>query len=174
MGRTVTCQSPVHTEENILRQVLGFRSVSREPVANVKDASAVTTHKFLPGRPVALEALLDQLGILLQRFISLITCYGARRVCKPAALSKSRLAAHLGLPTMERKMLSKCSPKDQTLVANRSDSHLTHRRCKTQARQSRPPSVHPIGRRFSSQGAGWQEASRRASRVKAKSVYHSI
>jgi hypothetical protein len=174
MGRTVTCQSPVHTEENILRQVLRFRSVSREPVANVKDASAVTTHKFLPGRPVALEALLDQLGILLQRFISLITCYGARRVCKPAALSKSRLAAHLGLPTMERKMLSKCSPKDQTLVANRSDSHLTHQRCETQARQSRPPSVHSIGRRFSSQGAGWQEASRRAPRVKAKSVYHSI
>src|SRR6266852_6196656 len=98
MGRTVTSQSPIHTEENILRQVLGFRSVSREPVANVKDAPAVTAHKFFPGRPVALEALLDQLGILLQRIISLITCYGARRVCEPAALSKSRLAAHLGLP----------------------------------------------------------------------------
>jgi len=103
MGRTVTSQSPVHTEENILRQVLGFRSVSREPVANVKDAPAVTTHKFLPGRPVALEALLDQLGILLQRIFSLITCYGARRVCEPAALSKSRLAAHLGLPAMNVK-----------------------------------------------------------------------
>src|SRR5712664_3563565 len=143
MGRTVTSQSPVHSEENILRQVLGFRSVSREPVANVKDAPAVTTHKFLPGRPFALEALLDQLGILLQRIFSLITCYGARRVCESAALSKSRLAAHLGLPTMERKMLSKCSPRDQTLIANRSDSHLTHRRCKTQARQSRPPKRIP-------------------------------
>src|SRR5713101_4814844 len=87
MGRTVTPQSPVHAEENILRQVLGFRSVSREPVANVKNASAVTTHKFLPGRPVALEALLDQLGILLQRIFSLITCYGARRVCESATLS---------------------------------------------------------------------------------------
>jgi len=42
-----------------------------------------------PGRPVALEALLDQLGILLQRIISLKTCYGARRVCEPAALSKA-------------------------------------------------------------------------------------
>jgi hypothetical protein len=31
----------------------------------------VATHKFLPGRPVALEALLDQLGILLQRIVSL-------------------------------------------------------------------------------------------------------
>jgi hypothetical protein len=28
--------------------------------------------------------LLDQLGILLQRIISLKTCYGARRVCEPA------------------------------------------------------------------------------------------
>src|SRR6267154_1141663 len=89
MGRTVTSQSPVHSEENILRQVLGFRSVSREPIANVKDAPAMTTHKFLPGRPVALEALLDQLGILLQRIFSLMTCYGARRVCEPASLSKA-------------------------------------------------------------------------------------
>jgi hypothetical protein len=31
----------------------------------------VAAHKFLPGRTVALEALLDQLGILLQRIISL-------------------------------------------------------------------------------------------------------
>src|SRR5256712_9664868 len=80
MGRTITAQSAVHPEENILRQILGFRTVSREPVANVKDAPAVPTHKFLPGRPVALEALLDQLGILLQRIISLLTCYGARRL----------------------------------------------------------------------------------------------
>src|SRR6266478_7137794 len=89
MGRTVTSQSPVHSEENILRQVLGFRSVSREPIANVKDAPAMTTHKFLPGRPVALEALLDQLGILLQRIISLLTCCGARRVCESASFSKA-------------------------------------------------------------------------------------
>src|SRR5712691_13295328 len=89
MGRTITPQSPVYPQENILRQVLGFRSVSREPVANVKDAPCVPTHKFLPGRPVALEALLDQLDILLQRIISLITCYGARRVCEPASLSKA-------------------------------------------------------------------------------------
>ena len=110
-----------------MRQILGFRSVSREAVADVKNAPAVTTHKFLPGRPVALEALLDQLGILLQRIFSLITCYGARRVCESALLSKSRLAAHLGLPTMERKMLSECSPQVQTLIANRSVRHLTQR-----------------------------------------------
>jgi hypothetical protein len=85
----------------------------------------VSAHKFLPGRPVALEALLDQLGILLQRIISLITCYGARRVCEPAPLSKSRPAVHLGLPTMERKMLLKCSPRGQGLTADRSVRHLT-------------------------------------------------
>jgi hypothetical protein len=31
----------------------------------------MAAHKLLPGRSVALEALLDQLGILLQRLISL-------------------------------------------------------------------------------------------------------
>jgi len=41
----------------------------------------MATHKFFPGRPVALEALLDQLGILLQRIISLeipLRCKGDR------------------------------------------------------------------------------------------------
>jgi hypothetical protein len=71
MRRTITAQRAVYPEENILRQVLGFRSVPGEPVADVKDAPGMATHKFLPGRPVALEALLDQLGILLQRIISL-------------------------------------------------------------------------------------------------------
>src|SRR5260370_25756593 len=89
MGRTITPQGPVYPQENILRQVLGCRPVSREPVANIKNAPAVPTHKFLPGRPVALEALLDQLGILLQRIISLSTCYGARRVCEAASFSKA-------------------------------------------------------------------------------------
>src|SRR3977135_3370063 len=107
MSRTITSQRAVHPEENILRQVLGFRAVSREPVADVKNASGVPTHKFLPGRSVALEALLDQLSILLRCIISLTPWYGARCVCEPASLSKSRLAVHLGLPTMERKMLAK-------------------------------------------------------------------
>src|SRR5437667_5197756 len=89
MGRTIACQCAVKPEEDILRQVLGFRAVSGEPVTNVKDAARMATHKFLPGRPVALEALLDQLGILLQRIISLITCCGARRVCESASLSKA-------------------------------------------------------------------------------------
>src|SRR5438445_5584764 len=124
MGRTITAQRAVHPEENILRQILGFRTVSRESVTDVKNASGVPTHKFLPGRPVALEALLDQLGILLQRIISLLTCYDARRLAS-WLLSQSDLAVHLGLPTMERKMLSKCSPQDQTLTADRSVRHLT-------------------------------------------------
>jgi hypothetical protein len=71
MGRPVTDQSSVDPEEHILRQILGFRAVAGEPVADVKYAARVATHKFLPGRPVALEALLDKLGILLQRIISL-------------------------------------------------------------------------------------------------------
>jgi len=98
----------------------------------------MATHKFLPGRPVALEALLDQLGILLQRIFSLLTCHGARRVCESAPLSKSRLAVHLGLPTMERKLLAKCSPWILGLTADRSDGHLTHRKAWTQA-------IHWIG-----------------------------
>src|SRR5712664_219610 len=136
MGRTITPQGPVYPQENILRQVLGFRSVSREPVANVKNAPRVPTHKFLPGRPVALEALLDQLGILLQRIISLITCYGARRVCESTPLWRGLLAVHLGLPTMERKLLSKCSPWNQGLPADHSAGHLTHPCGKTQAPES--------------------------------------
>jgi hypothetical protein len=63
------------------------------------------THKFLPGRPVALEALLDQLGILLQRIISLefpLRCKGDR-------FPQMRRAANLGLPLMERKLQVKCS-----------------------------------------------------------------
>src|SRR5580692_11141772 len=80
MGRTITRQCAVNPEEDILREVLGFRAVSGKPVANVKDAARMATHKFLPGRPVALEALLDQLGILLQRIFSLMTFYGARRL----------------------------------------------------------------------------------------------
>jgi hypothetical protein len=71
ISRAVTRQSTIDPEEHILREVLGFRSVAGEPIADVKDAARVATHKFLPGRPVALEALLDKLGILLQRIISL-------------------------------------------------------------------------------------------------------
>jgi hypothetical protein len=71
MGRPITGQCTIDAEENILRQVLGFRAIAGEPVADVKDAARVATHKFLPGRPDALEALLDKLGILLQRIISL-------------------------------------------------------------------------------------------------------
>src|SRR5712692_7888879 len=110
MGRTITPQGPVYPQENILRQVLGFRSVSREPVANVKDAPRVPTHKFLQGDGKA---------------------------CLRAGFSlKSRLAAHLGLPTMERKMLPKCSPRAQSLTANRSARHLTQQVAQRQENQS--------------------------------------
>src|SRR5262249_49086251 len=67
VDRAVATKGPVHPKEHILRQVLGFRSVAGKPVANVEYATRMATHKLLPGRAVSLEALLDQLGILLQR-----------------------------------------------------------------------------------------------------------
>ena len=88
-----------------MREVLGLRPVPRKPITNVIDTPGVATHKFLPGRPVALEALLDQLGILLQRIISLefpLRCKGDR-------FPQLRKAANLGLPLMERKLQVKCS-----------------------------------------------------------------
>jgi hypothetical protein len=71
MSRPITRQRAIDPEEHILREVLGLGAVAGEPVADVENAARMATHKFLPGRPVALEALLDQLGILLQRIISL-------------------------------------------------------------------------------------------------------
>jgi len=62
----------------------------------------MTAHKFLPGRTVALEALLDQLGVLLQRIISLETRYGDQFAPK-IAWSQLRPA------TMKRKLLTKSS-----------------------------------------------------------------
>jgi hypothetical protein len=54
-----------------LRQVFGFGSISGEPVADIEDSARMLTYKLLPGRAISLEALLDQLGFLLQRKISL-------------------------------------------------------------------------------------------------------
>jgi hypothetical protein len=79
MRRPIAPQRAIDPEENFLRQVLGLGSIAREPVANIEDAARVTPHKLLPGRTVASETLLDQLGILLQRIISLESWYGAMR-----------------------------------------------------------------------------------------------
>ena len=124
MSRPVASQRAIDPEENILRQVLGFRAVSGEPVANVKHAPAVSAHKFLPGRPVALEALLDQLGILLQRIISLLTCYGARRLCESA-----RRGGPSGSPSRPANYGTQNAPQmfpwDHGLTADRYVRHLT-------------------------------------------------
>ena len=66
MSRSVACQSPVHAKENILREILRFRAIAREPITDIEDPARMAAYKFLPGRAIALEALLDQLGILLQ------------------------------------------------------------------------------------------------------------
>jgi hypothetical protein len=65
-----------------LRQVFRIRAVTGKPVTNVEDPARVAAHKLLPGRTVALEALLDQLSILLQRIISLESCPDAVNVRK--------------------------------------------------------------------------------------------
>jgi len=57
----------------------------------------MAAHKLFPGRSVALEALLDQLGILLQRLISLESWYGDMRD-HPRSISYKPWAAYLGLP----------------------------------------------------------------------------
>src|SRR5882757_11492028 len=98
--RTVTRQRSVDPKEHILRQVLGFRAIAREPVTDVKDATRMAAHKFLPGRAIALETLLDQLGILLQ--------------ASSAPSSRHLLRQHpqVGFSAcqcMERKMHRKCS-----------------------------------------------------------------
>src|SRR5882724_373336 len=70
------------------------------------------------------------------------SCSNVSSASKPATVQgvsasrrslKSRPAVHLGLPTMERKLLSKCSPQNQGLTADRSAGHLTHPGGKTQA-----------------------------------------
>jgi len=91
--RSVTAKRPINPEKNILRQVLGFRAIADEPVTDVKDAARMATHKLLPGRANSLEALLDQLGILLQRKISLEstrTSLGPTPVAIFAGLGKQR------------------------------------------------------------------------------------
>src|SRR5258708_20805602 len=98
--RTVTPQRPVHPEEHVLRQVLGFRAVAREPVANVEYAARVAAHKFLPGRAFALERLLDQLGILLQAS----SAPSSRHL-----LGQYPQVGFSACQCMERKMHRKCS-----------------------------------------------------------------
>src|SRR5262245_47373608 len=54
--RAVAPERPVHPQEHILRQVLGFCPVAGKPIADVEDAARMATHKLLPGRAVSLEA----------------------------------------------------------------------------------------------------------------------
>ena len=66
MRRAVTCQRSIYPQEYFLRNILGLGSIPDEPVTHIENAPRVPTYKFLPGRAIALEATLDQLGILLQ------------------------------------------------------------------------------------------------------------
>jgi hypothetical protein len=58
----------------------------------------MATHKLLPGRAISLEALLDQLGVLLQRKISLESTrasLGTTPVKIVAGLEKQRQTRNL-------------------------------------------------------------------------------
>jgi len=67
----VARQSLVNTEEDILRQILGFRAVTGKAVTDIEHAPMVLNAQVPPRPSHLLEALLDQLDVLLQRFISL-------------------------------------------------------------------------------------------------------
>jgi hypothetical protein len=72
--RLVARQRPVNPQKNFLAQILGFRRIARKAVAQVVNAPRVPLYKFLPGRPIAPEAVLHQLGIGLQScFASLLS-----------------------------------------------------------------------------------------------------
>src|SRR3984893_8961138 len=107
MGGTIAPKSFVHPEENVLRQVFGLCTIAGKPIANVEDAARMAAHKFLPGRTVALEALLDQLGILLQLFNGLETALWS--IVPPLRL-RLRAIAHRLLPQMEPLALDRCNP----------------------------------------------------------------
>src|SRR6266568_2089692 len=62
---------------------------------------------------------------------NLLRCKAYLRV----GLSQSRPAVHLGLPTMERKMLSKCSPAGSALTADRYNRYLTQQVARRQENQ---------------------------------------
>src|SRR6266849_5389755 len=111
--RTIAPNRTVHPEEHFLRQVFDLRTIAGKPIANIEDAARVAAHKLLPGRTIALEALLDQLGILLQRLISLETWYGDMRDHQRSISCKPR-AAYLGLPYYGTKNASEMFP-DPTL-----------------------------------------------------------
>jgi hypothetical protein len=67
----VASQRLVNAQENFLREVFRFLPLIREPVAEVKNASRMAAHQFLPRGSVSAQALLDQLGFWLQLSVSL-------------------------------------------------------------------------------------------------------
>ncbi len=83
----------------------------------------MASHKLFLGRTVAVEALLDQLGILLQRFISLESWYGDMRDY-PRSIPRKPWAAISACHIMERKVLPKSSLGHQP-AAGRQSPHLT-------------------------------------------------
>jgi hypothetical protein len=71
-------QRAIQAQKHLLRHVFRLVPLAGESVANVIDPARVEPHEFFPGKAVALEALLDQLRIWLQRFIRLAIRAGLR------------------------------------------------------------------------------------------------
>jgi len=69
--------------------------------------------------------LLDQLGILLQRLISLESWYGDMRD-HPRSISRKPRAAYLGLPYYGTKSALEKFPQAPDSVAGKQSPHLTH------------------------------------------------
>src|SRR6266436_8919645 len=123
--RSIAPQSPVDPQEYVLREVFRLRAIPREPIANVEDAARMAAHKLFPGRSVALEALLDQLGILLQRLISLESWYGDMRD-HPRSISRKPRAACLGLPYYGTKIAPQMFPRAPYPVAQSETERRVH------------------------------------------------
>src|SRR6185436_19103579 len=108
-------------------------AIPGKPVANVEDPARMAAHKFFPGRAVALEALLDQLGILFQ----------------PSSASNRGMSwpAHDGTKIATEKFPAPSQEWDDC-------AHLTHPKGETQADTSRGRSLFTLSGGSSSRAGG--------------------
>ena len=71
-------QGGIYAQKRLLGQVFRLVAVAGESVTNVIDPAGMEPHELFPGQAVALEAMLDQLRIWLQRLIRLAARVGFR------------------------------------------------------------------------------------------------
>lgn len=73
MHGPITPKCAVDSQEDLLRQVLGVRRLTREPVTEVIYATRMPLYQLLPGRGVSSEATLHQLSVVVQLGICLVS-----------------------------------------------------------------------------------------------------